>query len=91
MSVGQVELANTTRPQRPVFLTPQELSARYGGRLSVRTLANWWSVTGTGPMFIRMGGKILYPLDKVEQWERANTFACTGDYGRKPADDGKKD
>ena len=45
---------------KKLFLTPAEVSERYGYGLSVRTLANWRS-SGTGPVFSKIGGCVLYP------------------------------
>lgn len=57
------------------------MSDRYGGRVSVRTLANWrWA--GTGPKFTRIGGRILYDLNELVQWEDKRTVEHTGDYRR---------
>ena len=61
------------------FLTAQELSDRYGGRISPRTLSNWrWA--GTGPAFVKAGGKILYRLEAIEEWERKRTVSSTSQY-----------
>lgn len=65
------------------FLTPDELSARYHGRISVRTLANW-RYQGTGPRYIRLGGKVLYPLTGVVEWEIGRTYGSTSEYRRTP-------
>lgn len=56
------------------YLTPAELSDRYKGRISERTLANWRS-TKTGPSFTKVGGRVLYPLEAVVEWETARTKA----------------
>ena len=62
-----------------MYLTPAEVSARYGGRISVRTLANWrWS--GSGPKFTRAGGRILYPIRELDDWESRRTVEHTGQY-----------
>lgn len=68
---------STTRPQ---FLTPQQLSERWGGRINVRTLANWRS-QGNGPPFCKIGGAICYRLSDVEAWENRNTVSSTSQYG----------
>lgn len=65
--------------RRTTYLTPVQLAERYEGRISVRTLANWrWS--GTGPRFMRAGGRILYDLLELEAWEAKNTVSHTGEY-----------
>lgn len=61
------------------YLTPAQVAERYEGRISVRTLSNWrWA--GTGPRFLRCGGRILYELDALEVWEAKNTVSHTGEY-----------
>lgn len=62
------------------FLTPHDLSARYDGRISVRTLANW-RTQGNGPPFTKVGGAILYATDKLVEWENRNTVNSTSQYG----------
>lgn len=54
------------------YLTPNELAARYKGSITVRTLANWRS-TGNGPRFTKIGGRVLYPVDAVIEWEKSRT------------------
>lgn len=64
-------------------LTPQELSKRWDGRITVKTLANWRSDPARkGPTFRRLGNKILYPLSAVAAFEQASQFASTRDYGK---------
>ena len=61
------------------YLTPQQLADRYGGRISVRTLANW-RCYGNGPKFTRIGGRILYELSELLVWEAKNTVSHTSEY-----------
>jgi len=49
------------------FLTSKELSDRW--RLSDQTLANW-RYAGKGPPFIRVGSRVLYPIDGIQAFER---------------------
>ena len=51
-----------------VFLSPEELAMRYS--LAQGTINNWRS-KGIGPKSIKVGGKVLYPLEEVEQYESA--------------------
>ena len=51
------------------FLTSKELADRW--RLSDQTLANW-RYTGKGPAFTRVGSRVLYPIDKVQEYETRN-------------------
>ena len=55
------------------YLTPAELVARYKATITIRTLANWRS-TGEGPAYTKVGGRVLYPLDAVINWERQRTL-----------------
>lgn len=63
------------------YLTPTEVSERFGNRISVRTLANW-RYLGTGPKFTRLGGRILYPIETLDDWERNRTVGSTSEYRR---------
>lgn len=67
--------------ERPNYLTPEELSARFRGKISVRTLANWRCLgDGYGPRFTKIGGRILYTLSDVVSWERARNSGSTHGY-----------
>lgn len=61
------------------FLTPKELSDRWEGRITVRTLANWRS-SQSGPPFVKIGGGILYRITDVLAWEERNTVTSTSQY-----------
>jgi len=69
------------RDQSPKFLTPQEVSDRYGGKISVKTLNNWRNL-GVGPAFTKLGGKVMYPQDRLVEWEHRNTVQSTSEYTR---------
>ena len=49
-------------------LQPGELVKRWRNLISLGTLANWRS-NGTGPNFLKLGGRILYRRVDVEAWE----------------------
>lgn len=61
------------------YLTPAQVAERYEGRISVRTLANW-RYQGNGPAFSRLGGRVLYPEDKLLEWEAKRTVSSTSEY-----------
>ena len=61
------------------YLTPRELHERLRRQISTRTLANW-RYLGIGPRYTKAGGRVLYPLDEIEAWERANTVQSTSNY-----------
>jgi predicted site-specific integrase-resolvase len=53
---------------RPAHLNQVQLARRW--QLSPRTLERWrW--LGQGPAFLKLGGRIVYRLDDVEAFERA--------------------
>lgn len=64
------------------FLTAAQVSERYSGNITERTLANWRS-QGSGPEFTKIGGKIMYPVLKLVEWEQRNTVKSTSQYRSK--------
>lgn len=63
------------------YFTPEELVERYKSQVTVRTLANWRSA-GTSPPFTKIGGRILYPVKELLEWEQRRTVQSTSMYGR---------
>lgn len=53
------------------YLSVDDMVARYKGRINKITFANW-RVRKRGPKFLKLGGRVLYPLKEVEAWEKAN-------------------
>jgi len=66
-----------------VSLTPAELAERWRGNVTLKTLSHWRS-SGAGPRFLKVGRKVLYPMDEVEAWETTRTMAKVGE-GRAPS------
>ena len=58
-------------PERP-HLLEHELAQRW--RLSVRTLQRW-RLAGSGPAFLRLGGRVAYRLSDIERFEAAQLCA----------------
>lgn len=52
-----------------INLTPKEAADRL--RTTVAVLSNW-RVKGTGPKFIKIGRKVLYPVVQLEAYEAAS-------------------
>ncbi len=50
------------------YLTPEQLTQRYKKVVTLRTLANWRS-TGDGPQYTKIGGRVLYAMSAVLEWE----------------------
>lgn len=57
------------------FLTPEEVSERYRGGVSVGTLRNWRAMK-IGPSFVKIGKAVLYPIDALEAWDEKNRVQC---------------
>ncbi len=57
------------------FLTPEEVSERYRGQITVGTLRNWRALR-IGPAFIKIGKAVLYPVTELEAWDQKNIVTC---------------
>jgi hypothetical protein len=55
------------------LLTPQALIERCQSSITLVTLATWRS-RKNGPRYIKIGGRVLYPLDGIEEWETKRTM-----------------
>ena len=49
------------------YLTSKEVADRW--RLSDKTMANWRHA-GKGPPFIRVGSRVLYPIEGINAFEK---------------------
>jgi len=56
-------------------LTPAQVVTRWNQAYSVGTLANW-RVLNAGPAFVKVAGRVLYPLRNIEEFERARLAEC---------------
>lgn len=65
MRDGSADGLRGRRPDR-AHLTQLELADRW--RLSGRTLEKWRQ-TRRGPRYLRVGGRVLYPLEEVARFE----------------------
>lgn len=55
-------------------LKQNELAARW--RKSPRTLEQWrW--LGKGPRYLKIGSRVIYPLEFVEEFELESVHVCT--------------
>lgn len=57
-----------------VLLSPRHLAARWG--LSEKTLERW-RMLGTGPVFFKLGGRVLYSIEEIQAHEQQRTRRCT--------------
>ncbi|MGZ3309341.1 MAG: helix-turn-helix domain-containing protein, partial [Xanthobacteraceae bacterium] len=57
------------------YLTAEEVSERYRGEITVGTLRNWRAMR-IGPAFIKIGKAVLYPLEELDAWDKANMVTC---------------
>lgn len=53
-----------------MFLTPYDLCKRWGKAVTPKTLANWRSL-GLGPRYVKLQGRVVYPLEGVVAYEEA--------------------
>jgi hypothetical protein len=58
-----------------IYLTPEEVSDRYRGEISVGTLRNWRALR-IGPTFVKIGKAVLYPVDELDVWDKKNKVIC---------------
>lgn len=68
---------------QPKFLTAAEVSQRWGGAVGTGTLANW-RVQGKGPAFVKLGSKVLYPVEELDQWEAAQKVNHAANDNKQP-------
>jgi hypothetical protein len=57
------------------YLTPEEVSDRYRGEITVGTLRNWRAMR-IGPAFVKVGRAVLYSVEELDAWDKANTVTC---------------
>ena len=68
-------------------ITQAELARRWS--ISPRTLERWrW--TGEGPRFVKLGGRVVYRLEDVEEYEREQIRASTTDHAERAAASGAR-
>lgn len=68
-------------PHVTAHLTQHQLARRWG--LSPRTLERWRWI-GTGPAFLKIGGRVAYRVEDIEAWEtqRLRTRTTVGQIPR---------
>lgn len=57
--------------EQPGYLRPVDLVTRWCNTVTLSTLDNWRS-QNRGPRFVKIGGRVLYPLAEVEAYEARN-------------------
>lgn len=57
------------------YLTPEEVSERYRGEITVGTLRNWRAMR-IGPSYLKVGKAVLYPTDELDAWDQKNMVSC---------------
>ncbi len=67
--------------QDPTFLAQGALARRWS--LSERTLERW-RCFGEGPSFLKLGGKVLYRLSDVQEYEARRLRSSTSTSHRTP-------
>ena len=64
-------MSMTMRSSDPQYLRPAELVARWCNTVTLSTLDNWRSQQ-RGPRWFKAGGRVLYPINEVVQFEQRN-------------------
>lgn len=54
------------------LLSVDDLISRWRGQVKATTLATWRS-RRLGPPYVKVGGRVLYPLRGLEEYEKRNT------------------
>ena len=63
---------------KAICINQIELAVRW--KISHRTLERWrW--TGEGPKFLKVGGRVVYRLSDIEEYEQAIVRSSTSDGG----------
>ncbi len=62
-----------------ICINQKELAARW--RISHRTLERWRWI-GEGPKFLKVGGRVIYRLSDVEEYEQSIIRSSTSDSGQ---------
>jgi len=66
-----------TTPQR--LLSTKEAVDYFDGKIKRQTLNNW-RTQGRGPKFLRIGGKVLYPIDELDRFKSDSLYSSTSNY-----------
>jgi hypothetical protein len=61
----------TSVDSEPQFLTPAELAERWRHAIKPGTLVNW-RIKKRGPRWVKIGQRVLYPMDAVVEYERTS-------------------
>lgn len=72
MTMHEQSGAPRIQTSQKLYLTPAEVCSRWCNRITEKTLANW-RAKGEGPHYTKIGGRIAYPLYKLEEYERGRT------------------
>jgi predicted site-specific integrase-resolvase len=59
------EFERVCRNEQLTYLTPIQVSVKLG--ITKDTLVRWRK-NGRGPLFVKQGGRIVYPLRELERW-----------------------
>lgn len=53
------------------YLRAADVAKRWENAVSAGTLANW-RVQKKGPPYVKLGSKVLYPIEQLEAWEASH-------------------
>ena len=72
MKPSQNPPLKTTATSEQVVLSVDDLVSRWRGQVKPSTLASWRS-KGVGPRYLKLGGRVLYPVVAIEAYEQVCT------------------
>jgi len=49
------------------YMTTDEVAARYR---TVPSVVRYWRHSGTGPGWVKLGKRVLYPMDEIKAFDR---------------------
>ena len=59
-----------------IMLTEQDLSEYWGIR---RYTLQKWRTTGDGPIYLKIGGRVMYPRKAIQEYEKQRMFRSTSE------------
>lgn len=59
---------------KKIMLTEQDLSEYWGIR---RYTLQKWRTTGDGPIYLKIGSRVMYPRKAILEYEKQRTFRST--------------
>ncbi len=59
---------------KKIMLTEEDLSEYWGIK---RYTLRKWRTSGDGPIYLKIGGRVMYPRKAIQEYEQTRTFRST--------------